>query len=126
MDSTKLHKLFVIQFSIQKESCNEDDLDPSRLLPSRQQPHILQRPGKPGLRENENFEKNTFPYQISTLQAPPAPPAPPAQPARPASPAPTGEAQAYCVIFIPNYGCNRLAEQLLGQKLKVFVSSEFL
>ena len=56
---------------------------------------------------------------------PPAPPALPAPPAPPACPAPSREAQVYTVIFIPDYGCFRLAEQILGQKLRFFVSLEF-
>ena len=56
-------------------------------------------------------------------KTPPAPSAPPAQPAPPASPEP---AQAYTLIFIPAYGCFRLEQQLLEQKLRVFVCSELL
>ena len=38
--------------------------------------------------------------------------------------APKGEAQAYTVILIPDYGCFRLKQQFLGQKLRVLVCSE--
>ena len=62
-------------------------------------------------------------FQISLLQTPPGPPAPPAPPA---SLVPTGEAQACILIFIPDYGCFRLEQQLLGQKLRVFVCSELI
>ena len=48
------------------------------------------------------------------------------RPAPSASPVPTGEAQAYILIFIPDYGSFRLEQQLLGQKLGVFVCSELL
>ena len=65
-------------------------------------------------------------FQISLLQSPPSPPAQPAPPAPPASPAPTEEAQAYIPIFIPDYGCFRLKQQHLGQKLRVFFCSELL
>ena len=68
-------------------------------------------------------------FQISFLQTPPDPPAPPAPPtptAPPASPVPTGEALAYILVFIPDYGCFRLKQQLLGRKLIVFVCSELL
>ena len=71
-----------------------------------------------------NILKNFFgiwSFQIYLLQTPPAPSAPPAPPA---SPAPTGEAQAYILIFIPDYGCFILEQQVLGKKRRVFVCSE--
>ena len=61
------------------------------------------------------------PFQKFLLQTSPAPSAPPAPPA---SSAPRGEAQALILIFIPDYGCFRLEQQLLGHKLRVLVCSE--
>ena len=52
--------------------------------------------------------------QISLLQTPPAPPAPSVPPAPPSSSSPTGEAQTYILVFIPDCGCFRLEQQLLG------------
>ena len=63
---------------------------------------------------------------MNLLQTSPAPSAPPATAAPPAPPAPTGEAQADILIFIPGYGSFRLEQQLMGQKLRVFVCSELL
>ena len=40
--------------------------------------------------------------------------------------APTVKALAYILIFIPDFGCFRLKQQLLRQKLRVFVCSELL
>ena len=65
-------------------------------------------------------------FQFFFLQTPPAPPAPPSPPGPQASPAPTGEAQAYIPIFIQDYGCFRLEQQLLRQKLILLVCSELL
>ena len=67
-----------------------------------------------------------WPFKIYLLQTPPAPSAPPAPPAPPASHAQTGEAKAYILICIPDYGCFRWDQQLLGQKPRIFVCSELL
>ena len=56
----------------------------------------------------------------------PAPPAPSGPPAPPKFSSPTGEAETYILVFIPDCGCFRLDQQLLGQKLRVFVCSELL
>ena len=63
---------------------------------------------------------------MSLLQTPTASPAPLGPPAPPASPAPTGGAQAFIFVFIPDYGCIGLEQQLLLQKLRVFGCSELL
>ena len=74
--------------------------------------------------KKKKLDSTTLSFQISLLQTPPAPPASPTPPAPPESSAPTGEAQAYIQIFIPDYCGFRLEQQLLGQRLIVFVCSE--
>ena len=60
------------------------------------------------------------------LQTSMGPPSQPTAPAPPAYPVPAGEAQTYILIFNPDYGCFRLEQQILGQKLRVFVCSKLL
>jgi hypothetical protein len=72
---------------------------------------------------SKNFFLGAYHFQISFLESPPAPPGPSGPPA---SSSPTGEAQTYFLVFIPDCGCFRLEQQLLGQKLRVFIYSELL
>ena len=95
------------------------------MLPSHLQPQTAYTWQAKAMRVEKITKEKNFLY-ISFLQASPAPPAPPSPPAPLAPPMSIEDAQAYIFIFIPVHYSFRLAEQLLGQKLMVFVCSEFV